>query len=242
MWMAATAQRSRSRCPDRDRIALPWSMIPPAIRVVVIDDHAIVREGIRRVLEHEPGVTVVAEGKDGDEALDVVARERPDVLVIDVAMPGRTWLDVIRDLHARARRTRVLVLSMYDEPEYVIESVRAGARGYILKDAAPADLRRAVRAVHRGETWFPAALVARIAEAQHAPAPPPLVSRMLSPREREVLVGIAGGRTNKQIAATLGISHRTVETHRESLMEKLGIRTVAGLTKLAIEEGLLADR
>ena len=99
------------------------------IRIVVVDDHAVVREGIRRVLEGEPGAVVVAEGKDGDEALLAVERERPDVLVLDVAMPGRTWLDVIRELRRQARRTRVLVLSMYDQPEYVVESVRAGAHG-----------------------------------------------------------------------------------------------------------------
>ena len=210
-----------------------------SIRIAVIDDHAIVREGIRRVLEGDPGVIVVAEGKDGDEALLVVERERPDVLVLDVSMPGTTWLDVIRELHRQARRTRVLVLSMYDEPEYVIESVRAGARGYILKDSAPAELRRAVRAVHRGESYFPAAVTARLSEAHEPAEEAPHVTAVLSPREREVLTGIAQGLTNKQIAAMLGISHRTVETHRESLMVKLGVRTVAGLTKLALEEGLL---
>lgn len=211
------------------------------IRVVVIDDHAVVREGIRRVLEGEAGVQIVAEGRDGDEAVAAVERERPDVLVLDVSMPGRPWLDVIREVHRQARRTRVLVLSMYDDPEYVVESVRAGARGYLLKDSAPAELRRAVRTVHRGETYFPAAVTARLAEAREQPEPTPPRTAILSPREREVLTGIAQGLTNKQIAAELGISHRTVETHRESLMEKLNVRTVAGLTRLALEDGLVAS-
>ena len=205
-----------------------------SIRVAVVDDHAVVREGIRRVLESEPGVTVVAEGKNGDEALELVARERPDVLVIDVAMPGRTGLQIAAEMRKLDCSTRVLILSMYDQPEYVLESVKAGARGYLLKDSPPAELRRAVRAVHRGETFFPPAIAARLAAAQKAP-PSPL--SILTPRERDVLLGVARGDTNKEIAVKLGISHRTVETHRESLMDKLGIRTVAGLTKLVLEQG-----
>ncbi len=220
---------------------LPSDMDEHGIRVVVIDDHAVVREGIRRVLEGENGVRVVAEGKDGDEAIAAVERERPDVLVLDVSMPGTPWLDVIREVHRQARRTRVLVLSMYDDAEYVVESVRAGARGYLLKDSAPAELRRAVRAIHRGESYFPAAVTARLTEPREVPEPSQPATAVLSPREREVLTGIAQGLTNKQIGTQLGISHRTVETHRESLMEKLDVRTVAGLTRLALEEGLVAN-
>ena len=190
------------------------------------------------MLEGEPGVTVVAEGKNGDEALALVAREQPDVLVIDVAMPGQTGLQIAAELRRMESTTRVLILSMYDQSEYVLESVKAGARGYLLKDSPPAELRRAVRAVHRGETFFPPAIAARLAAAQKAP-PSPL--SLLTPRERDVLFGIARGDTNKEIAQTLGISHRTVETHRESLMDKLAIRTVAGLTKFVLEQGLLTS-
>jgi DNA-binding NarL/FixJ family response regulator len=203
-----------------------------AIRVAVVDDHAVVREGIRRVLEGEPGVTVVGEGKNGDEALALVTREHPDVLVIDVAMPGRSGIQIAAEIRRLELATKVLILSMYDQPEYVLESVKSGARGYLLKDSPPAELRRAVRALHRGETFFPPAVAARLAAAQKAPASPLAV---LTPRERDVLLGIAQGDTNKEIAARLGISHRTVETHRESLMDKLAIRTVAGLTKLVLE-------
>ncbi|HEX3927813.1 MAG TPA: response regulator transcription factor [Gemmatimonadales bacterium] len=213
-------------------------MTAPNIRVAVVDDHAVVREGIRRVLEGEPGVSVVAEGKNGDEALALVEREHPDVLVMDVAMPGRTGLQVAAELRRLGDTTRVLMLSMYDQPEYVLESVKSGARGYLLKDSPPADLRKAVRAVHRGESYFPPAVAARLAAARNA-TPPKSRLDVLTPRERDVLLGIAIGETNKQIAARLGISHRTVETHRESLMDKLAVRTVAGLTKLALEEGLL---
>jgi two-component system nitrate/nitrite response regulator NarL len=190
------------------------------------------------VLEGEPGVTVVGEGKNGDEALALIERERPDVLVIDVAMPGRTGIQVAAEMRRLHVATRVLVLSMYDQPQYVLESVKAGARGYLLKDSPPAELRRAVRAIHRGESYFPPAVAARLTAAQNAP---PVTSPVdvLTPRERDVLLGIAQGETNKQMASRLGISHRTVETHREALMDKLGIRTVAGLTKLVLEEGLL---
>ena len=127
----------------------------------------MVREGIRRVLEGEPGVTVVAEGKNGDEAIALVQRERPDVLVMDVAMPGRTGIQVAAELRRLNLTTRVVILSMYDQPEYVLESVRAGARGYLLKHSPPAELRRAVRAVHRGESYFPPAIAARLAAAQN---------------------------------------------------------------------------
>jgi len=215
-------------------------MTIPMIRVAVVDDHAVVREGIRRVLEGEPGVTVVGEGKNAEEALALVANEEPDVLVMDVAMPGRTGLSVAAELHRRASTTKVLILSMYDHPEYVLESVKAGARGYLLKDSPPAELRRAVRAVFDGELFFPPAIAERLSAALHATAPASALS-VLSPRERDVLVGVTRGETNKQIALSLGISPRTVETHRESLMDKLGIRTVAGLTKLAMAEGLLGD-
>lgn len=209
------------------------------IRVAVVDDHAVVREGIRRVLEGEPGVTVVGEGATGEEALRLVAKEKPDVLVMDVAMPEKSGLVVAAELHRQGSGTKVLMLSMYDQPEYVLESVKSGARGYLLKDSPPAELRRAVRAVHNGEQFFPPAVAARLTDALRAPVPQPAATDVLTPREKEVLIGVAAGETNKEIAARLGISHRTVETHRESLMAKLDVRTVAGLTKLALEEGLI---
>ncbi len=205
------------------------------IRVAVVDDHAVVREGIRRVLEGDAAMLVVGEAGDGDAALALVEREHPDVLVIDVAMPGRTGLAVAADLARRNVATRVLILSMHDELQYLREARRAGARGYLLKDSPPAEVRRAVLAIHAGEEVFPAELLERL-EAKAA-TPSPL--EQLTPREREVLERIAHGDTNKEIAKRLGISPRTVETHRESMMAKVDIRTVAGLTKLALDEGLL---
>lgn len=240
----------------------------PPIRVLVCDDHAVVREGIRHVLAGEPGFEVVAEAANGEQALTLAAEHRPDVVVLDVTMPGESGLRVAPKLRAAVPGSRVLILSMHDNAEYVREGVRAGASGYLLKDSAAAELRLAVRAVHAGGTYFstPAALgltgmlptagtaptdarppapastadEAGPAEADGiSPAPPsgaPPIG-VLTARERDVLDGIARGATNKEIAAELGISHRTVETHRESLMRKLGIRTVAGLTRYVLDAG-----
>ena len=201
------------------------------VRVGIVDDHAVVREGIRRVLESDPGMLVIAEAADGDAALLMVERDAPDVLVIDVAMPGRTGLAVAAELARRGVSTRTLMLSMHDEPQYIREAKRAGARGYLLKDSPPAVLRNAVFAVHHGDLVYPPG----VGEDTGRVSP---LDR-LTHREREVLHRIASGDTNKEIAARFGISPRTVETHRESLMEKLSIHTVAGLTRLAMEEGLL---
>lgn len=213
------------------------------IRVVVADDHGVVREGIRHILESDPDFDVVAEASNGAEAIRAVTEHRPDIAVLDVSMPGQTGLEVAGVLREQAPETRLLFLSMYDNPEYVLEAVRSGASGYLLKDSAATDLLQAVRAVHGGEAFFSPAVARRLSDAvrgemDQAHRRTALAS--LTGRERDVLVGVAKGLTNKEIAAELGISHRTVETHRESLMRKLNIRTVAGLTKLALEEGLVA--
>lgn len=204
-------------------------MTAPPIRVLVADDHAVVREGIRGVLGGEPGFLVVAEAATAADAIELAAAHQPDVVVLDITMPGGSGLGAVAGIAEAAPGAAVLMLSMHDNPEYVRESERAGAQGYLRKDSAAAELRQAVRAVHRGERYFTAP--AGAPERAGALA-------ALTPRERDVLRGIARGRTNKEIAAELGIGSRTVETHRESLMRKLGIRTVAGLTRLAMEQGL----
>lgn len=212
------------------------------IRVVVADDHTIVREGIRHVLEGEPGFLLVGEASTGPEAQALVERTTPDVAVLDISMPGQSGLQVAATLRQVAPETRVLILSMYDNPEYVLEAVRAGAHGYILKDTAATELRQAVRAVHEGEAYFSPPIASKLTAALRGAVETEQRSHaldLLSGREREVLAGIAKGLTNKEMAAELGISHRTVETHRESLMRKLRIRTVAGLTKFALEARLI---
>ncbi len=216
-------------------------MTEETIRVLVADDHAVVREGIRHVLEREAGFNVVAEAANGAEALSLAEQHRPDVAVLDISMPGDSGLVVAARLRHALPETRVLILSMHNNTEYVLEAVRAGAHGYLLKDTAATELRRAVRAVQGGEAFFSPPIARRLSDAvrgelEREQRAGDLGS--LTAREREVLRGIARGSTNKEIAAELGISHRTVETHRESLMRKLRIRTVAGLTKFALEMGL----
>ncbi|HEX6644368.1 MAG TPA: response regulator transcription factor [Gemmatimonadales bacterium] len=207
-------------------------MIGAPIRVLVADDHAVVREGIRSVLHGEEGFTLVGEASTAAEAVRLVGDLHPDVAVLDVTMPGGSGLEAVGRIRRESPSTRVLMLSMHDNPEYARESVRAGAHGYLLKDSAAAELRQAVRAVSSGETYFAAPPAGESAPAGAALRP-------LTGRERDVLAGVALGRTNKEIAASLGISSRTVETHRESLMRKTGVRTVAGLTRLAMDAGLV---
>ncbi|HET8762959.1 MAG TPA: response regulator transcription factor [Gemmatimonadales bacterium] len=216
-------------------------MLHDPIKVLVADDHTVVREGIRHVLEGEPGFTVVAEASTAADAVRLAEVEKPDVVLLDITMPGESGLQAAARIRKLVPDTRILILSMHDNPEYVLESVRAGAHGYLLKDSAATELRQAIRAVRQGEEYFSAPIAHRLRAAVRGQAgelPGPL--DVLTGREREVLVGIALGRTNKEIASELGISHRTVETHRESLMRKLGIKTVAGLTKLALETGLVS--
>jgi DNA-binding NarL/FixJ family response regulator len=209
--------------------------------VLVADDHAIVRTGIRHVLESGPGFTVVAEASTGAEALELASSLRPDVTVLDISMPGDSGLRVVAELRRRSPETQVLILSMHDNTEYVLESLRAGAHGYLLKDTAATELRDAIRAVRRGESFFSPPIASRLSAVVRGDvaAPPAGAVGQLTSRERQVLVGIATGHTNREIAVQLGISHRTVETHRESLMRKLDVRTVAGLTRLALEAGLV---
>ncbi len=212
------------------------------IRVLVADDHGVVREGIRHVLQGEPGFEIVAEAENGADAMALAEALRPDVVVLDISMPGESGLTLAARIRERLPEIRVLMLSMHDHPEYVLESVRAGAHGYLLKETAATELRRAVRAVNEGEAFYSPPVARQLSEAVRGElARERRTSDLgtLSQREREVLRGIARGQTNKEIATELGISHRTVETHRESLMRKLRIRTVAGLTRFALELGLV---
>ncbi|HEY8257254.1 MAG TPA: response regulator transcription factor [Gemmatimonadales bacterium] len=216
-------------------------MTEPVIRVLVADDHAIVRTGIRHVLEGEPGFEVVGEASNGAEALALALALAPDVAVLDISMPGDSGLRVAAELRERSPDTRVLILSMHDNTEYVLESVRAGAHGYLLKDTAATELRGAIRAVSSGESYFSPPIAKRltaVVRGQEAESPAGLLAQ-LTGREREVLERVASGKTNKEIASELGISHRTVETHRESMMRKLRLRTVADLTRFALETGVI---
>lgn len=216
-------------------------MSDEGIRVVIADDHAVVRQGIRGVLEEAEGLEVVGEAANGDEALALTEAHHPDVVVLDVTMPGKTGLEVARALRDAGSGVRVLMLSMHDEPEYVLEAVRAGADGYVLKDATPAELRAAVTAIHEGREYFSARVTHQLGvglreEIEREQQRSRIDS--LTGREVEVLVLVAQGNTNRGIAEQLGISPRTVETHRERVMGKLRIRSVAGLTRFVVEQGL----
>ena len=210
-------------------------------RILLADDHAVVRQGIRHVLEEDAGLQVVAEAATGGEVLERAARERPDVVLLDLTMPGATGLDIVRALREKVAEARILILSVHDDREYVLESVRAGAHGYLRKDSSPADIRQAVRAVHGGDSFFSPQVARHLAAAVQDGVPPGALEELTS-RERDVLVRIARGLTNREAAAELGISVRTVEAHRDSLMRKLRIHTVAGLTRFALEHGLVGER
>ena len=219
-------------------------MSDDGLRVIIADDHAVVRQGIRTVLEEVDGLEVVAEAGDGDEALALTEEHQPDVVVLDVTMPTKTGLEVARELRERGSGVAVLILSMHDEPEYVLEAVRAGADGYVLKDMAPSELRAAVTAVNEGREYFSGRVTHQLSvglrqELEEEQRKSRLES--LTPREIEVLVLVARGLTNRGIADELGISPRTVETHRERVMAKLRIRSVAGLTRFVVEQGLDAE-
>jgi len=211
------------------------------IRVIIADDHAVVRQGIRHVLEEIPGLQVVAEAANGAEVLKLVEQHPADLLLLDISMPEKTGLEVAQQLRGDGYEVGILVLSMHDNPEYVLEAGRVGADGYVLKDVGPAELRDAVEAVFDGKEYFTERVTHQLSVALREELERERQrSRLdqLTGREREVLVRVASGRTNREIAEEFGISPRTVETHRERVMAKLRIRTVAGLTRFVVENGL----
>ena len=214
------------------------------IRVLVVDDHAVVREGIRGVLAATPGFDVVGEAGDGAEALKLAEEQRPDVVVLDLTMPGMSGLEATAALRRQSTNVRVLILSMHDHPEYVLQAVRAGAHGYVLKDATPDELRTAVRTVYQGSDYFAPAAAQQLGAAVRGEMEGEerrLLAERLTPRERDVLIRVAEGLTNKEIASQLGISPRTVETHRDGIARKLRMRSVAELTRFVMETGLRED-
>ena len=211
-----------------------------SIRVVVVDDHAVVRSGLRLLLEAQDEIEVVAEAGDARGAVFETRAHKPDVVLLDVVMPGRSGIEAIPELLKEAPETAILVLSMQDDPAYVREAFSAGAKGYVLKEAADAEVVAAVREVAKGEQYVHPALGARLVAAEveertRAEEDP------LSDREREVLRLLALGHTNQEIAKTLFLSVRTVETHRAHIMQKLRISTRAELVRYALAAGLLEE-
>jgi DNA-binding NarL/FixJ family response regulator len=210
-------------------------------RILVADDHALVRRGLRLILELEPDLTVVAEAGDGAEAVALAREHHVDLAILDVAMPRMTGLQAARELSRRTPSPHILMLSMYDNEQYLLEALRAGASGYVLKSVADRDLVEACRAVLRGEPFVcpeavPAVLRAHVDKASRGLD---ATGRVLTPREDEVLKLIAEGRTSREIASALVISLKTVERHRANILQKLEMRDRTDLTRYAIRTGLV---
>ena len=210
-------------------------------RILLADDHAVVRRGLRLVLEAQPDLEVVAEVGDGAEAVRRGLQDDVDLAVIDITMPRMTGLQATRELHRRRPALRILMLSMHENERYLYEALKAGASGYVLKTVADRDLVEACRAAMRGERFlYPGAMTPLIAGYLHrARNEQPLREDPLTPREQEVLKLVAEGYTNKQIAEALVISEKTVERHRANILEKLGMRDRVELTRYAIRHGLI---
>lgn len=211
------------------------------IRVAIADDHALVRAGLAALLTREEGIAVVGEAGDGPSAVEIALAERPDVMLVDVALPGFDGLEVARRVLEGCETCAVVIVSMHKEPDYVLAAIRAGAAGYVVKDGA-ADGRDEllVRAAAEGRLYLSPSV-----EGAVEAAPTPAAARAahahpssLTPRERDVLVLVADGLSTKEIANRLGISVKTADAHRQALMRRLGIHDVAGLTKFALRHGL----
>ena len=210
------------------------------IRVVIVDDHALVRSGLRLLLDKDEGLDGVAEAGTADEGVRAARLEKPDVILLDVVMPGRSGISAAEEIIEASKGGRVLVLSMQDDPSYVREAFAVGATGYMLKEAADAELVQAVREVAAGGRYVHPTLGARLAQAE-VEAARRAANDPLSDREREVLRLLALGHTNQEIAKTLFISVRTAETHRAHIMQKLGLSTRAELVRYALANGLLEE-
>jgi DNA-binding NarL/FixJ family response regulator len=212
-----------------------------ALRILLADDHALVRAGVRVLLESIDGVQVVGEASDGHAALCLIGEQRPDLALIDISMPGLNGLEVTARVVKEYPRTRVIVLSMHADDEYVLRAFRAGASGYLLKNADRRELEQAVRAVAGGEAWISPAVSRKVIAAVAGGGGTALENpaELLTPRQREVLQLVAEGNSTKEIAYRLELSVKTVESHRTQLMERLGIHDVAGLVRYAIRLGIV---
>jgi two-component system response regulator NreC len=207
------------------------------IRVLLADDHVLVREGLRALLAKEADIHVVAEAGDGREAIRVARETRPDVAAMDLSMPLLNGVEAARQMAAWDRPPGVILLTVHAEDRYVLEAIRAGVRGYVLKKQAAADLVRAIREVSGGGVYLSPGISAAVVEAVRSPQAP--LEEPLTTREREVLQLVAEGKTTKEIAVLLGVSVKTADAHRTRLMQKLDIHDIAGLTRYAIRHGII---
>ena len=208
-----------------------------ATRILLADDHAVVRNGFRMILAAQKDLAVVGEASNGREAVALAEKTRPDLVVMDIAMPELNGIEATRQITQNHPNTRVLALSMQKDAVYVRETLRAGAKGYLLKDSSEQDLLAAVRAVATGKGWLSPGVSDAVLEDYRRHVTDPV--DLLSPREREVLQMIAESRTNKEIATALNLSVYTVEAHRGRIMEKLNLHSIAELVRFALRKGLI---
>ncbi len=213
------------------------------IRIVLADDHTIVRNGLRLVLERQPDFVVAGEANNGREAIDIVIRENPDVVIMDIGMPLLNGIEAAKRIQEQHLRTAVVILSMHSDEGYVVKALRAGARGYLLKDSAEADLVQAVRAVSGGKAFFSPAVSKLLADDyvrqlhQQGVEDP---YDLLTARERELLQLVAELKSTKEIAGLLGVSPHTIDTHRSHLMQKLNVHSIPELILYAVRKGVIS--
>jgi len=209
------------------------------LRILLVDDHALVRAGMRSLLREIDGVEVVAEASDGAEALAAAERERPDVVLMDIAMKGMNGLEAAARLRERQPAAKIVILSMHTSEEYVLLALRAGAAAYLIKDSATSELELALKCVMRGESYLSPAISRQVVDGYVQRVGVGTGPDPLTPRQRDVLKRIAEGRSTKEIAFDLNLSVKTVETHRAQIMDRLSIRDVAGLVRYAMRTGLV---
>ncbi len=212
----------------------------PTVRIMLADDHALIRAGLRALLKSIEGVEVIAEASNGHETLEAVERRRPDVILMDIAMPELNGLETAARILRRWPSVKIIMLSMHANDEYLRQALSAGAAGYLLKGADPAELELALKSVMRGETYLTPAVSKRLVqEFLQQDGEAPQSQPKLTPRQREILQMIAEGHSTKEIATRLDLSVKTVETHRAAIMNRLDIHDVPGLVRYAIRAGLI---
>ena len=211
-----------------------------AVRIILADDHNLFRAGLRALLEREPNLEVVAEADNGRAAVELALKLSPQIVVMDISMPDLNGMEACSQLTSRDPATKVIALSMHTDRHFVEGMLQAGASGYLLKDCAHEEFIRAIRTIIAGQTYLTPAVTSQLVEdyVHHAEAKKGSSWEVLTPREREVLQLVAEGGATKQIAAALGVSVKTIETHRHQIMEKLNIHSIAELTKFAVRQGL----
>jgi DNA-binding NarL/FixJ family response regulator len=211
------------------------------LRVLLADDHALVRGGIRALLETIEGVTVIGESGDGHETLELIRSLQPDLVLLDISMPGLNGLEIAERVGRESPAVRIVVLSMHATESYVADALRAGVVGYLRKSAAVAELPAAIASVAAGEIYLSPGISRQVIEALRRGGAPPRPLAGLSPRQREVLQLIAEGLSSKEIGFRLGISSKTVDTHRTQIMDRLDIHTIPGLVRCAMRAGLIPE-